>query len=104
VAAAEMALAGGCGAELNLRKVPGDALKRDDFALFAESNSRFLVEVAEKDQQAFEALAKWKACKAIGKVTKNPRLVIKGVRGPVVVDVPLTDLRASWKQTLSSEV
>jgi phosphoribosylformylglycinamidine (FGAM) synthase-like enzyme len=104
IAAAEMAMAGGYGAELNLRKVSGEELKRDDFALFAESNSRFLVEVAEKDQQAFEALAKWKECKAIGKVTKNPRLVINGLRGSVVVDAPLTDLRASWKRMLGSEV
>ena len=104
ITAAEMTMAGGYGAELNLRKVPGEALKRDDFALFSESNSRFLVEVAAKDQQAFEALAKWKACKAIGKVTKNQRLVINGLRGSIVVDAPLTDLRASWKRTLSSEV
>ncbi len=104
VAAAEMTLAGGYGAELDLKKIPGEALKRDDFALFAESNSRFLVEVAEKDRQAFEVLTKWKGCSAIGKVSKNQRLLINGLRGSVVVDATLADVRASWKRTLSSEV
>jgi len=103
VAAAEMTLAGGYGAELDLRKVPAEALKRDDFALFSESNSRFLVEVAEKDRDAFETLMKGKACAEIGKVTKNQRLAISGLGRSVVVDASITDLRASWKRTLSSE-
>lgn len=104
VAIAEMALAGGYGAELNLKKVAGEGLKRDDFVLFSESNSRFLVEVAEKDRQAFEMLTKWKGCSLIGKVSRNPKLVISGLKGAVVVEAPLEQLRASWKQTLSREV
>jgi phosphoribosylformylglycinamidine synthase len=97
-------LAGGYGAELNLKKVAGEGLKRDDFVLFSESNSRFLVEVAEKDRQAFEVLTKWRGCSLIGKVSRNPKLVINGLRGSVVVESPLEKLRESWKQTLSREV
>jgi phosphoribosylformylglycinamidine synthase II len=103
VAAAEMTLASGYGAELDLRKVPAEPLKRDDFALFSESNSRFLVEVVEKDREAFEKLMKGKACAEIGKVTKTPRLAIHGLKGAVAVDASIGDLRASWKRTLSSE-
>jgi phosphoribosylformylglycinamidine synthase len=101
VAAAEMAFAGGYGLELDLRKVPGKALKRDDFILFSESNSRFLVEVSEKAKKEFEALMKGKVCAQIGKVTENPRLRIKGLNGEIVVDASLEDLLASWKRTLS---
>ncbi len=54
VAAAEMAFAGGYGLELDLRKVPGKELSRNDFLLFSESNSRFLIEVAEADKEDFE--------------------------------------------------
>jgi len=104
VAAAEMALAGGFGAELDLRKMPGEALKRDDFVLFSESNSRFLVEVAEKDRAEFKALMKGKAHAAIGRVTKAPRLAVTGLGGSVVVDAAVADLRANWKRTLSGEV
>jgi phosphoribosylformylglycinamidine synthase II len=102
VAAAEMALAGGYGAELDLRKVLAEPLKRDDFALFSESNSRFLIEVAEKDRENFETLMKGK-CAEIGKVTKTPRLTIRGLKGALAVDASIEDLRASWKRTLSSE-
>ena len=103
VAAAEMTLASGYGAELELRKIPVKTLKRNDFALFSESNSRFLVEVAKKDRESFENLMKGKAYAAIGKVTKTPRLTIIGLKGAVAVDASVADLRASWKRTLSSE-
>jgi len=104
VAAAEMAFAGGYGMELNLRKVPQKALKRDDFVLFAESNSRFLVEVSEKGREDFEALMEGKVYAEIGRVTKAPRLCIYGLEDSVVVDASLSDLIASWKRTLGSEV
>ncbi len=102
-AAAEMAFSGGYGMELDLRKVPQKGLSRDDFVMFSESNSRFLVEVSERDKKAFETLTKGKACAAIGKVTKTPQLCIRGLNGKVVVNATLDSLRKSWKQTLSNE-
>ena len=104
VAAAEMAFAGGYGIELNLRKVPRKALNRNDFVLFAESNSRFLIEVSEKAKEDFEALMKGKVYAEIGRVTKTPRLCIYGLEGEVFVDASLSDSLASWKRTLSSGV
>jgi phosphoribosylformylglycinamidine synthase len=103
VAAAEMAFAGGYGLELDLAKVPGKELERNDFVLFSESNSRFLLEVEERDRQNFEALMKGKTCKKIGKVTKEERLVILGLNKKVVVDAPIAELRRSWKKTLSGD-
>jgi phosphoribosylformylglycinamidine synthase len=104
VTAAEMALAGGYGVELDLRKVPAEALDRDDFLLFSESNSRFLVEVPEKTKTDFEAVVKGKACAEIGKVEKHSKLIVYGLDGAVAVDASLADLRRSWKETLSSGV
>jgi len=101
VAAAEMALAGGYGIEMDLRKMPSKAVERNDFVLFSESNSRFLVEVAEKARRDFEDLMKRKVFAEVGKVTKNPKLVVHGLGGGIVVDASLTDLRRSWKETLS---
>jgi len=103
VSASEMALASGFGVDLDLRKVPSDSVERDDFLLFSESNSRFLVEVAQKDKGAFEKLMKGKAFAEIGKVTKTAQLTIKGLKGSTIVDVPVADLRAAWKRTLSRE-
>ena len=103
VAAAEMAFAGGYGLELNLAKVPGKSIERSDFVLFSESNSRFLMEVAEKDRKEFEALMKGKMCVQIGKVTKDEKLVIHGLNQKIVVDASLGELRHAWKKTLSGE-
>jgi phosphoribosylformylglycinamidine synthase II len=104
VAAAEMAFAGGYGLELDLRKVPAKGLRRDDFVLFSESNSRFLVEVSEKARDEFEGLMKGRVCAEVGKVSKSPRLRAKGLSGEVVVDAALGDLLKSWKRTLSGGV
>jgi phosphoribosylformylglycinamidine synthase len=104
VAAAEMALAGGCGAELDLRGVPNEAVNRDDFVLFSESNSRFLVEVSEESEEEFETLMRGKVCAEIGRFTKNSKLIAYGLDGAIVVDASLTDLQRSWKETLSRGV
>ncbi|UCF44720.1 MAG: phosphoribosylformylglycinamidine synthase subunit PurL, partial [Candidatus Bathyarchaeota archaeon] len=104
VTAAEMALAGGYGMKLNLKKMPSKAINRNDFLLFSESNSRFLMEVPEKTKKDFEALMKGKVYAEIGRVTKNPKLTVNGLDGTVVVNASLTDLRRSWKETLSSGV
>jgi phosphoribosylformylglycinamidine (FGAM) synthase-like enzyme len=71
--------------------------------LFSESNSRFLLEVSQKDKENFEALMKGKGCVEIGKVTNDERLVIYGLNQKVIVDASLADLRRSWKKTLSGE-
>ncbi|MCK4475013.1 phosphoribosylformylglycinamidine synthase, partial [Candidatus Bathyarchaeota archaeon] len=104
VAAAEMAFTGGYGMELNLQKVPRKALNRDDFTLFSESNSRFLVEVSEKAKEEFEELMKGKICAEIGKVTEAPRFRIHGLNEEIVVDASLSELMSRWKQALSGEV
>jgi len=103
VAAAEMAFTGGYGMEVDLRRVPRKAIGRDDFVLFSESNSRFLLEVSGEVEKDFEALMVGKACAKIGKITETPRLCLRGLNGKVVLNVPVSDLRASWKRTLSKE-
>jgi len=104
VAAAEMAFAGGYGIELDLRKVPRENVNRNDFLLFCESNSRFLVEVSEKARQDFEALMNGKVCAEIGRVTKTPRLCVYGLNGEVVAEACVGDLLGSWKRPLSRGV
>jgi phosphoribosylformylglycinamidine (FGAM) synthase-like enzyme len=103
VAAAEMAFASGYGLEIDLQKVPGKELTRNDFVLFSESNSRLLIEVAETDRAEFEKLMKGKNCVLVGKVTKEPLLKIKGLNGKVAVEAPLDKLRHSWKKTFNPE-
>lgn len=100
VAAAEMAFAGDYGLKLDLSKVPGKALKRNDFVMFSESNSRFLLEVSKRDMKDFEELVQGKACAQIGWVTKEERLTVNGLNKKIVVDASLEQLRHNWKKTL----
>jgi phosphoribosylformylglycinamidine synthase II len=98
VAAAEMAIAGGYGIELDLKDVPTKSLNRDDYLLFSESNSRFLVEVTEKDSEEFELLMKKRNFAEIGKVTKIPRFQVRGLGERTAIDVSLDVLLKNWTQ------
>ncbi|MDH5443433.1 MAG: hypothetical protein OEX16_03920, partial [Hadesarchaea archaeon] len=72
-------------------------LKRDDFVLFSESNSRFLVEVQSQSKQDFEKLMKGGACSEIGSVKEDGYLSICGLKGKKIVNVDLVKLREAWK-------
>ena len=104
VAAAEMAFAGGHGVEMDLVDVPARNSNRNDFILFSESNSRFLLEVSQKARKDFEALMKGTVFSQIGRVTKSATLCVRGLSGKTVIDASLGDLFKSWKGTLSAGV
>ncbi|MGC8873823.1 MAG: AIR synthase-related protein, partial [Chloroflexia bacterium] len=96
VTAAEMALAGRLGMELDLRALRSDALAAEAVALFSESSGRFLVEVAPDDATAFEAKMAGCACRRVGKTTGDGRLRILGYRGEPVADVSVAELVRAW--------
>ncbi|MCX8204426.1 MAG: phosphoribosylformylglycinamidine synthase subunit PurL [Candidatus Nezhaarchaeota archaeon] len=101
VAAAEMAIGGGLGVELYLPKVPRPrGLKRDDFVLFSESNTRFLVEVEEDVAEEFSALFRGLPHAEVGRVVGEPRIAVYGVGGRLVADVTLLDAERAWKRRL----
>ena len=101
VAAAEMALSGGYGMNLRLEDVPrARRMSRNDFLLFSESNSRFLVEVPERHKEGFEALMKGNVYASIGRVRKDNYLSVHGLNGEKIVDVSLPELRNCWKSGL----
>jgi len=100
-AAAEMALSGGYGIELDLGKVPrAKETRKNDYVLFSESNSRFLVEVCERRREDFEALMKGNACSSIGKVRRDRCFSVYGIDNRRIADASLAELTAAWKGTL----
>ncbi|MEM2912844.1 MAG: phosphoribosylformylglycinamidine synthase subunit PurL [Candidatus Bathyarchaeia archaeon] len=101
VAAAEMALASGYGLEIWLRNVPvADDLRRNDYILFSESNSRFLVEVPEKHKEAFESTIKGAYYALIGKVRDGGSFIIYGLNGDPVIHAGIEELIDSWRKPL----
>ena len=101
VAVAEMAFAGGLGASIYLGSVPlGEPVDRNDFILFSESNSRFLVEVALESKDEFEHIMGVTNFSAIGQVVDSEALEIYGVDGGKIVAVSISELKEAWQRPL----
>jgi len=101
VALAEMAFAGGTGAEISLDKVPtGEEISRDTVLLFSESNSRFLIEVEPGSQEEFEKTLRGNACAAIGSVKRSDTVKITGLDGNLVINLPIQSLKEAWQRPL----
>jgi len=97
-AVAETAFAGGLGAEVSLVHAPyeegPDAQGvRDEALLFSESPSRFLLEVREADLPALQEALRGVPCAPVGRTDGSGRVVIRGLRGEVLVDERIEDLR-----------
>ncbi|GAH47955.1 unnamed protein product, partial [marine sediment metagenome] len=102
VAAAEMAFAADLGLEIDLAAVPREhVLNGDGRILFSESTTRFLVEVARSRVAEFEKALAGVPCTRVGEVTKNGRLVVRGVGGKTVVEAACDCLRSAWKKPLA---
>jgi phosphoribosylformylglycinamidine synthase subunit PurSL len=94
VAAAEMAFAGGFGADI----AGGPAVPEgEDVWLFSESATRWLAEVEEDQAAAFEACFAGLPVQCIGVTTAEPRLRIAGAGGEWIVWAPLSELKAAWQ-------
>ena len=105
VTAAEMALSGNYGMNLRLGTVPG-AMKiaRNDFILFSESNSRFLVEVAQERISKFEALTRNLPRAVVGKVTEQPFLRILSIEQEKLIALDVSAMRNTWQGRMGAEL
>jgi phosphoribosylformylglycinamidine synthase len=100
VAAAEMAIASGHGLEIDVRDMPVAAPEiADSTRLFAESPTRFLVEVTPEDAPAFEKMLGRAPHACIGRVLAAPRLRVLS-DGGVVIDASVDTLRSRWRAPL----
>ena len=100
VALAETAFSGGLGMEIDLRKVPVEGLERNDKILFSETPSRFVVTIPPENKEKFENVIKTDfSC--IGRVTKNPEFIVKGINGKIIINSNIEELKKAWKQTLA---
>jgi phosphoribosylformylglycinamidine synthase len=87
--------------ELNLSEVPYKSKDaRNDFILFSESNSRFMVEVAKKDQSVFERILKGLPFGLVGCISKNKTFKVFGLDGKVCINAGIGDLKESWQKPL----
>jgi phosphoribosylformylglycinamidine synthase II len=98
VAVVEMALAGGLGADLDLRSTPRSPdLDGDASLLFSESSGRFVVEVRPEKQRAFERLMAGVPCGCLGQTTDDGVLRIRGLNGQQIVQAGVEELKSAWQ-------
>jgi phosphoribosylformylglycinamidine synthase II len=109
IAAAEMAFAGGYGARINLAKAPYKESKkakvkrqslRDDYVLFSESNTRFIVEVSEVNRKNFERAMKGVRIGLIGKVCEEEDFTVYGLDGKTIIKAASGELKEAWQRPL----
>src|SRR5205085_1235164 len=99
VAAAEMAFAGGVGADLTgpADVAPGSP---DAVRLFSESPTRFLIEVRPDRAAEFRAALAGLPLTPVGRTVAEPRLRIAGAGGEWIIWAPLADLKEAWQRPL----
>ena len=96
IALAQSALAGGYGMAIDLQKIPYSGKTRDDFLLFSQSNSRFVVTVPPEKKEEFEKLMESLPLAQIGRVTEEERLHVIGLNGSCIIDSSLKQLKTAW--------
>jgi phosphoribosylformylglycinamidine synthase len=98
VAAAEMALSGGLGLELNLGDMPhAPDVDRADVLAFSESLARFIVEVKPDDAPAFEAVMAGLPVAQVGLVREDERVLFYGLDDQLVIGTDLKTVEHAWR-------
>ncbi len=103
VALAEMCIAGRIGAELQLIHVPRDwhaSYSQDEVVLFAESLSRFLVEVRPEDAPRFRDLLADVPHECVA-VVGGEGLVVNGRTGSPILNLTVEEMEAAWRGHLN---
>ncbi len=108
IAAAEMVIAGGYGARIDLDAIRGELVARvSDQAepraatlLFAESNSRFLCEIAQEHADRFARLFADLPAAKIGQVTETGTLRVES-SGRTWIDLPVPMMKQAWQGPLN---
>lgn len=107
VAAAEMMFGSPLGLEIDLSAVPraagaaaGVSVERDDVLLFSESPTRFLAEVEEASLEQVRQQLSGLPHAVIGRVSGEPRLLVRGCGQEIVLDQPVDGLLESFRAGL----
>lgn len=95
-ALAKMVIASELGLKMDLSKADIQS-KRNDYALFSESQSRFIVTVNPANKEAFESIMT--EAKLVGEVTENPELFIQGAHEEPVIKVSVEELGNAYRKT-----
>jgi len=101
VALAEMAFAGGVGADVTgLSQLPGADGLTDEARLFSESPTRFVIEAKPDAAAGLAAVFEGLPLAKVGVTLTEPRLRIAGGGGEWLVWAKLSELKEAWQKPL----
>ncbi len=100
LALSEMAFSGDTGLEIDIADVLFTGKnRRHDFVLFAESNTRFLLEIKKENSDNLKQIFNNAPLARIGNTTQKKRLrIFNGSKR--LIDLPLSVLCAKWKRKI----
>jgi phosphoribosylformylglycinamidine synthase II len=101
VALAETAFAGGFGMDIDLSLIPSEGIERDDYLLFSESQSRFVVTLSPEKREAFEKIMEGTILAEVGSVTSDATFRILGTKGIEIIRKDIDDLKKAWQEPLN---
>ena len=100
VAFMKMAIASEMGLDVNLIDAISSGVERDDYLLFSESQSRFVVTIDPNKKDEFEQAIP--SANFVGTVTEEPKVVLKGLGGETVVDLSVEELGRAYRGTFEN--
>ncbi len=101
IALVETAFAGGLGMNIDLKDVPYRGKKRNDYILFSETASRFVVTIHPKDQSRFEKIMAGNVLSEIGFVTGDGLFQVTGLNGKLIIKEKISKLKEAWQKPLN---
>ena len=94
----ETAFAGGLGMNIDLSDVPYRGKKRNDYILFSETASRFVVTIHPKDKRKFEKIMAGNVVSEIGFVSSDGLFQITGLGGKLIIKEKVNKLKEAWQK------
>ncbi len=101
IALIETAFAGGFGMNIALKDVPYRGKKRNDYILFSETASRFVVTIHPKDQSRFKKIMAGNVMNEIGFVAGDQLFQVTGLNGKLIIKEKISKLKEAWQKPLN---
>jgi len=101
VALAETAFSGGLGMTIDLSVVPSGKVERDDYLLFSESQSRFVVTIKPAAKDEFEKAMGGNSFALVGKIASGETFNVTGIDGREIIKENIDELKAVWQEPLN---
>ncbi len=101
IALIETAFAGDLGMNIDLNRVPYRGKKRNDYILFSETASRFVVTIHPEAKARFEKIMTGNIFGEIGTVTGDSPFTVTGLNKKPVIKERFNKLKEAWQKPLN---